>query len=157
MPAKPGKSEPRDPKRDKSVSLSRYFEASAERVFDAWINPEVAGKWLFTMPISEAHTTEIDARVGGKYTITDTREGTQYTAIGEYLEVDRPHRLVFTFGMPQFSPEFDRITVEIVPEGTGCVMTLKQEDMLSGYEKSTKRGWSKMIKELAKLVEGRLG
>jgi uncharacterized protein YndB with AHSA1/START domain len=152
MPAKPGKPTPGE-KRDKSVSLSRYFEASAERVFDAWINPEVAGKWLFTMAISEAHTTEIDARVGGKYTIRDTREGTEYIAIGEYLEVDRPTRLVFTFGMPQFSPEFDRVTVDIVPEGSGCVMTLTQEDMRTGYQKSTKRGWSKMIKVLADLVE----
>lgn len=152
MPTKPGQLDPLG-KRDKSVSLSRYFEASAERVFDAWTNPDIAAKWLFTMAISEAHTTEIDARVGGKYIITDTREGTEYTAVGEYLEVDRPHRLVFTFGMPQFSPEFDRITVEIVPEGSGCVMTLTQEDMYTGYQKSTRRGWSKMIRVLAALVE----
>lgn len=140
-------------KRDKSVSLSRYFNAPPERVFDAWLNPEVAGKWLFTMAISESHSMENDPRVGGTYTITDVREGTAYTAVGEYLEVNRPHRLVFTFGMPQFSPDFDRVIVEIEPEGAGCVMTLTQEDMLTAYQKSTKRGWSKMVDALAKLVE----
>jgi uncharacterized protein YndB with AHSA1/START domain len=132
-----------------SVRLVRHFDASPERVFDAWIDPETSSKWLFTMPTSESHSAEIDARVGGKYTITDRREGNDYTAVGEYLEISRPNRLVFTFGMPQFSPEFDRITVEIVPDGSGCQLTLIQEDLRKGYEKSTKRGWSKMMDQLA--------
>jgi hypothetical protein len=75
--------------------------ASAERVFDAWVNPGTAAKWLFTTPKSEWHNAEMDVRVGGRWTIVDRREGTDYKAIGEYLEIDRPRRLAFTFGMPQ--------------------------------------------------------
>ena len=55
--------------------ITRRFEAAPERVFDAWLNPDTARKWLFTSPTSEKNDTEIDARVGGKWTITDRREG----------------------------------------------------------------------------------
>ena len=34
-------------------------------------------------------------------------------AIGEYIEVRRPSRLLFTLGMPQFAADFDTVTVEI--------------------------------------------
>jgi uncharacterized protein YndB with AHSA1/START domain len=132
-----------------SVRLVRRFDASPERVFDAWVDPAMTQKWLFTLPHSVKNTAQIDARIGGTYNITDQRDGQTYTAIGEYLEIDRPRRLVFTFGMPQFSPDFDRLTVEIVPDGSGCIVTLIQEDMQTGYEKSTKRGWNKMFKQLA--------
>lgn len=50
-----------------------------------------------------------------------------FTAAGEYLEIDCPSRLVFTFAMPQFSTESDRIIVKIESHQTGCVLTLTQE------------------------------
>jgi uncharacterized protein YndB with AHSA1/START domain len=84
------------------LHMTRRFDFAPERVFDTWVNPGTAAKWLFTTPKSEWHNTEMDVRVGGRWTIVDRREGTDYEAIGEYLEVDRPRRLVFTFGMPQF-------------------------------------------------------
>jgi len=89
-----------DPSR--TFRMTRHFEASRERMFEAWIDPETARKWLFTSPASERNRTKIDARVGGKWAITDRRGGTDYTALGEYLEIDRPRRLVFTLLMPQF-------------------------------------------------------
>lgn len=55
--------------------------------------------------------------------ITNRRDGTDYTAVGEYLEVDSPRRLVYTFSMPQFSPNSDTITIDIAPDGAGSVMT----------------------------------
>ena len=41
-------------------------------------------------------------------------------AEGEYLEIDRPRWLVFTFRMPQFSDSEDRVVVEIAPLAEGC-------------------------------------
>jgi uncharacterized protein YndB with AHSA1/START domain len=134
---------------DKVARLVRHFDASPERVFDAWLDPQVAGKWLFTSPTSETHSTLIDARVGGAWAITDRRDGTTYTAVGTYLEIDRPRRLVFEFGMPQFSPEFSRVIVELAPEGEGCILTLSQEPVPSAAVEATTEGWRQMLEALA--------
>ena len=145
-----------DPKR--SLRMTRHFNASPERVFDAWINPEAARTWLFASPADERYTAEIDARVGGKWSITARRSGTDYTASGEYLEIDRPRRLVFTFAMLQFSPNSDRITVEIAPSGAGCMVTFTQagidiaeelRQLPPGVEGGTEAGWRLMFDALA--------
>ncbi len=133
------------------LRMSRRFEAAPARVFAAWIDPAIAARWLFTTPDSESHSAQLDVRVGGRWTITDRRDGVDYTATGEYLEIDPPRRLVFTFGMPQFSPEFDRVTVEIAPDGAGAVMTLSQQDLPPDYVAATEEGWSKMFDALAAL------
>jgi uncharacterized protein YndB with AHSA1/START domain len=135
-----------------SLRVTRRFEASPEAVFDAWLNPAVTARWLFTGPTSEAHTTELDVRVGGQWKITDRREGTDYVALGEYLEIDRPRRLVFSFAMPQFSPESCNVTVEVAAAGTGSLMTLTQEPTPAEAVKPTEDGWNGMFLGLDQIL-----
>jgi uncharacterized protein YndB with AHSA1/START domain len=142
---------------DRKLRMTRQFTASPERVFDAWINPEVARKWLFASPMDEAYSAEMDPHVGGKWSITARRDGTDYTASGEYLEIDRPRRLAFTFAMLQFSPNSDRIIVEIAPSESGCVLTFTQEgtdiaeelrQLPSGETGGSEQGWIWMFQGL---------
>jgi uncharacterized protein YndB with AHSA1/START domain len=137
-----------------SLRLQHHFSSSPERVFDAWVNPETVSKWLFTTPASEKNTTEVDARVGGKWSIIDRRDGVDYRALGEYVEIDRPRRLVFTFGMPQFSPEFAHVIVEIAPEGSGSLLTVTHQSLPWSHVKETERGWSDMFTSLASILDG---
>ena len=141
-----------------SLRITRRFDAAPERVFDAWLDPDTARKWLFASPADESYRAEIDARVGGAWSITARREGTDYTAVGQYLAIDRPSRLVFTFAMPQFSPNSDRVTIEIAPDGAGCVLTLTQEgvdvaaelrQLPPGGQSGTEAGWLDMLDRLA--------
>jgi uncharacterized protein YndB with AHSA1/START domain len=138
---------------DRRLVMTRRFAASPARVFDAWTNPKRAGRWLFTGPDSEAHTTQMDLRVGGAWRIMDKRGGTQYVALGEYLEIDPPRRLVFSFGMPQFSPEFDCVIVELAPDGDGCIMTMTQEGIAPEHKAPTEHGWNLMFNGLESLME----
>jgi uncharacterized protein YndB with AHSA1/START domain len=137
-----------------SVRLTRRFDASPERVFDAWLDPLVARRWLFTAPTSQANETEIDPRVGGKWRIADRRDGVDYMGHGEYLEIDRPRRLVFTFGMPQFSPVFNRITVEIEPDAEGCILTLTHEGVQPSDREGLEMGWGDMFDHLTVALAG---
>lgn len=131
------------------VQVTRRFEASPERVFDAWLDPETAGKWLFATATGQMVRAEVDARVGGSFIFTDRRDGQDIEHMGEYLEIERPRRLVFTFAVTGFLHLVTRVTIEIVPVGTGCELTLTHDGVLPEYESRTKMGWGKLLEKLA--------
>jgi uncharacterized protein YndB with AHSA1/START domain len=131
------------------VRVTRRFDASAERVFDAWLDPKTAGRWLFATPTGQMMRVEIDARVGGRFIIVDRRDGEDVEHRGEYLDIDRPRRLVFTFGVPKYSSETTRVCVDIVPRETGCELTLTHEGVLPDYAERTKAGWTEILGRLA--------
>ena len=55
-----------DNTRTEAIQVTRRFDASAERVFDAWLDTKRASKFLFATPTGVMVRAEIDARVGGR-------------------------------------------------------------------------------------------
>ena len=131
------------------VQVSRKFSASAERVFDAWLDPNTVGKWLFATPTGKMAKVKIDARIGGSYLIVESREGTDVEHIGEYLEIGRPRHLVFTLKVPKYSQESTKVTVEIRALQSGCELTLTHEGVLPDYIGSTTSGWNMILNQLS--------
>jgi uncharacterized protein YndB with AHSA1/START domain len=68
---------------------------------------------------------------------------------GEYLEIDRPLRLVFTFVVPNYSSVATRVAIEIVPLDGGCELTLNHGGVLPEYKERTAQGWSSILAALA--------
>lgn len=136
------------------VSVTRHFSEAPERVFDAWLDPAKAGKWLFATPSGRMVRVEIDARIGGAFILVDRRDGEDIDHTGEYLEIDRPRRLAFTFAVPKFSLESTRVTIGIVASETGCELTLSHEGVLPEYASRTETGWSGILDGLAAMLGG---
>jgi uncharacterized protein YndB with AHSA1/START domain len=134
------------------VQVKRRFTASAEQVFDAFLDPTKAGKFLFATPDGEMVRAEIDARVGGKFTFTDRRNGEDVDHTGEYIELDRPRRLVFDFRVPKYSAESTRVAIDITPHEAGCELTLTHSGVLKEYVEQTREGWSGILERLAAVV-----
>jgi uncharacterized protein YndB with AHSA1/START domain len=133
----------------RTVTVTHRFAASAKRVFDAWLDPATAGRWLFSTPGGTMVRVDIDPRVGGAFCFTDRRDGQDIDHVGNYLEIDRPKRLVFTFAVTGFLHMPTRVSIDIVPDGTGCVLTLTHDDVLDDYAERTQAGWSKLLDGLA--------
>jgi uncharacterized protein YndB with AHSA1/START domain len=145
------KTEPTKSQAPVKVTVSRRFKASAERVFDAWLDPARAGKWLFATPTGTMVRVEIDARVGGSYAVVERRDGQDAVHVGEYLEIERPRRLVFTLSDDESTRTGDRVTVEIVPLDGGCEVTLTHEmrpDMAE-HAGRAEEGWTGVLEGLA--------
>lgn len=137
------------------VQVIQRFDASPERVFDAWLDPERIGTWMFGPALREEEIVRIsvDPRVGGSFSFVVRRQGNEIDHIGNYLEIDRPRRLVFTWGIAPDPPE-SRVTVNIVPLNTGCELTLVHEmhPQWAEYADRTKDGWTKMLTMLNKTL-----
>jgi uncharacterized protein YndB with AHSA1/START domain len=141
-----------------TVRVTHHFTASSERVFDAWLDPSTAGQWLFATPTGKMVRVEIDARVGGRFVIVDRRNGEDVEHTGEYLAIDRPRHLVFTFGVPKYSPLFNEVTIDIVPAVSGCDLTLTQTGVPAEYLESNVKGWNGILDGLAKqITENHIG
>jgi len=136
----------------KTVTIKRSFNASPERVFDAWIDPTIAPRFLFAKPPGEIIRCDIDARPGGKYVITRRDENGETEHVGEYEVVDRPKRLVFTFGVPRIAQQMSRVVIQITPTANGCELTLTNEDVLSEWADRTTEGWTMILENEAKAL-----
>ncbi len=149
------------------VHETHSFNVPAERVFDAWLNPVQAGRFLFASRTGVVMHCEIEPEVGGTFMVRDRRPNpdgeesffeTQHR--GVYVEIDRPRRLVFDFSVEPFSSGSNRVTIDIVPAGGGCELSLTHdlgdaEEAVSHVER-TRRGWSAMLRQLEKVVTTRL-
>ena len=83
---------------DTEIRLTRLFDAPRHLVWEAMTKPEHVKRWWGCL--DERHSVpvcEIDLRVGGKWRFVGRGPEGDFPAFyGEYLEVDRPGRLVFT-------------------------------------------------------------
>ena len=137
----------------RTLRISRHFDACPERVFDAWLDPATAGRWLFSAPNGEMVKVDIDARVGGHFRFVDRREGEDVEHVGEYLEIDRPRRLVFTFAVPKYSVQQTTVSIDIVPVGSGCELHLLHEGVLPEWADATQEGWGGILATLDRRLQ----
>ncbi len=137
------------------VMVTHRYAASPERVFDAFLDVETARRFLFATATGEMITAEIEPRVGGRFTFTERRPDMgDVRHVGEYLEIDRPRRLVFTFGVPQFDARMTVVIIEIRPEGSGCELTLTNDGVPPDYAKRNHEGWSRILAGLLPAYDG---
>jgi uncharacterized protein YndB with AHSA1/START domain len=129
----------------KTLQVTRTFAFPHERVFDAWLDPAIARRFLFASPTGEIVRVELDPRVGGRFIIVRRDDGVDIEHAGEYLAIERPRRLVFTFGVPKFSPQFTTVTIDIAPTASGCTLTLTHEGVLPEWAERTQEGWGMIL------------
>jgi uncharacterized protein YndB with AHSA1/START domain len=128
-----------------AIRVTRRFTASPQRVFEAWLDPEAAGRWLFATAVRPMTEVEIDARVGGAFRFAARDGGEVVEHTGRYLEVVPHRRLVFTLAMSDRPAAVTRVTVEIAPRRTGCELTLVHERVPRERVPHTEGRWTGML------------
>lgn len=108
------------------VRVTRRFASPPERVFDSFLDVASIGRWMFGPEVrdEEVVRVSIDPRPGGRFAFLVRRKGREIDHVGRYLEIDRPRRLVFSWGVAPADGDPSRVTVDIVPRGEGCELSL---------------------------------
>jgi uncharacterized protein YndB with AHSA1/START domain len=106
---------------DGDLVYERVFDAPRELVWKAHTDPELVPHW-FGPRQYRTRVEEMDVRPGGKWRWTQTGEdGSEFAFYGEYLEVEPPSRIRWTFMFdiegigPQGGPE--TLTLEDLGDG----------------------------------------
>lgn len=136
-----------------TIRVERRFAVAAERVFDAWLDPVWIGRFMFGSHLRDEHVVSLqnEPRVGGTFHYRVTRGGTEIDHTGTYREIERPRRLVFTWGVDAEQGDLSVVTIEIAPDGEGCVLTLTHalHPDWAAYAERTQTGWTKIVGDLA--------
>lgn len=137
------------------LTVARDFAASPERLFDAWLDPATARRFLFATPEGEMLNCEIDAHVGGRGLIVERRASGDAHHHLQFEVIDRPRRLVFLFRAdPAEDGQWTRVAIDIAPQGDGARLTLTHEmdPQWAAYEDQTRKGWTMILGSLARVT-----
>ena len=136
------------------LTVRRVIPAARERVFDAWLDPARLAR--FMVPGGEGHAVaDVDPRVGGGFRIvmhhpTSGSGGVEHT--GEYLLIDRPNRLVFTWRSTHTDNRDTRVTVDFHDRGDATEVVLTHEQLPARTVESHRNGWATILDHLEQLM-----
>ena len=150
---------------ERTMVVTRIFEAPRELVFKAWITPEHLARWWGPRE-QELVKCEMDLRVGGTYRfVTRGPDGQEHPFTGEYLEIDPPKRLSSTFiydvdGWRDFVAIDTMVLEERDGRTTATVTTehssveARDSHLDSGMEGGMRESFERLDELLASMQEG---
>jgi uncharacterized protein YndB with AHSA1/START domain len=138
------------------LELSTVVPRSPEHLFAALVSPDQLGRWWGPEGFSTPEVV-VDPRPGGRYRLTmQPQDGDPFHVTGEFLEVDPPRRLSYTFRYEEPDPD-DRETVVVLTLATaddGTEITLSQGPFVTEERRELhRRGWAESLERLRALVE----
>jgi uncharacterized protein YndB with AHSA1/START domain len=133
------------------IHLEVELSAPAAGVFEALTDPQQLPKWWgphhFTTP-----SIELNLVAGGRYRITmQPSEGDPFDLQGEFLEIDAPHRLAYTFRWEDPDPhDVDTVaTISLVDLGGSTRLIVEQGAFATQPRRELhEHGWSDSLQRL---------
>lgn len=138
-----------------AVRIERTLSASPERVFDAWLDAEALARFMRPGPTMNCDAAN-DPRVGGRFLITMLGDGGEvHPHTGEYLEIERPRKLVFTWYSKGTAMAASTVTIELAPAPSGGThLTLTHVGLPSQSVDGHTQGWGSIVELLGKQLGG---
>jgi uncharacterized protein YndB with AHSA1/START domain len=133
-----------------AVEREVAIDASPETVWELLTDPEKATRWM-------GQAASFDPRPGGEYRV-EVIPG--HVARGEFVEVDRPRRLVYTWGWEKSEqesavpPGSTTIEIELIPSGAGTTLRFKHDLPTAAAAASHAKGWDHYFERLVVAARG---
>jgi uncharacterized protein YndB with AHSA1/START domain len=132
-----------------TVEREIAIDATPETVWEFLVDPDKATRWM-------GQSASFDPRPGGSYRI-DVIPG--HTASGEFVELDPPRRLVYTWGWESGSgsrvaPGSTTIEIELLPNGDGTTLRFRHDLPNAEAAESHAHGWDHYLERLVIAARG---
>ena len=128
--------------------VRRQMAVPRERVFEAWLDSESLAQWM--RPGDSTHATvTVNPRVGGGFRIV--MDGPTHGALehhGEYLAIEPPSLLSFTWISEFTDHEPTVVTIEFHERGTGTELVLTHRRLPPKAVEAHRHGWTDVVRLL---------
>jgi uncharacterized protein YndB with AHSA1/START domain len=134
-----------------TMKIQRTFQAPAEAVFDAWTSEEVMRRWFHGDHGWETPHAQVDLRLGGNVRVVmrDPDKGAEYGGEGHYTEIDRPHRLAFTWVWDDDADRETLIELDFEESDGATKVTMTHHGLRDAeHVASHEGGWNAALDEL---------
>jgi len=130
-----------------TVTVQRTYTASVDAAFEAWTSPAALEQW-FGPPGFRAKVLSHELRVGGGWRFRMvSKDGDAYHHFGRFLEIDAPHRLVFTWaseeqvdGWRDVNGDPTRVTVTFKAVAAGVTVTVTHQRLATALARQALTG-----------------
>ncbi|NRR33615.1 SRPBCC domain-containing protein [Oxalobacteraceae bacterium] len=133
------------------VTVRRSIAASAEELFDAWLDADMLAQFMRPGGMARA-SVSCDPREGGAFEIIMHGDDSSYRHTGHYLTIERPRKLVFSWISAATAERESLVTVDFIAgsAATDIVVTHRQLPDEAAQLSHTE-GWGDVLDVLAAL------
>ena len=131
-----------------AVVVRRTIAASAEDLFDAWLDPQALAIWMRPGAGIRNTDAKVEARVGGRFEINMHAESGVIPHSGVYQVIDRPRRLVFTWFSPHTGERDSLVTVDFLPLDKRTEVVVTHEQLPDAKRDAHNGGWTRALEQL---------
>ena len=131
--------------------VRRRMAVPRERVFEAWLDSESLARWMCPDSYGFTHATvAVDPRVGGRFRIVmeGRNDGGDYEHHGEYLAIEPPSLLSFTWISEATDHKQTVVTVELHERGAGTELVLTHRRLQPAAVEGHRQGWTDIVRLL---------
>jgi uncharacterized protein YndB with AHSA1/START domain len=132
---------------DTALVVTQQIAAPLDAVFDFLVDPAKMVRWI-------GAAVDLDPVEGGVLRIEIGDGG---IASGQYLEVDRPNRVVFTWGwqgMADLPPGSSTVTITLIAQDDGTTVELRHDGLSPALQTEHGKGWTHFLGRLVVLAGG---
>lgn len=142
-----------------AAEIRRHLSARPERVFSAFADAGLVGRWLTPSPDVKLVVLEFDFRVGGAYRFAYHVPGGQVMTVnGRYRSIEPPDRIVFSWNIEppdEHAGLQSEVIVAITPAGDGSELYIRHERLTrDGAVERHDIGWRGALDHLVELLRG---
>lgn len=130
-----------------TAKVERVLPAPPAEAYDAWLDEDVLRDFMCPAP-AVASDVSVDPRVGGSFRFVMSFPDREKEIVGEYIALDRPDRLSFTWRHDEGVDSV--VTITFAPHGDGeTLMTITHSRLPTDLVPSHTEGWGSISEKLA--------